>query len=256
MKKNILCIVMLMLAMNIFAQVPQSFSYQVVVRDTQGQPLSNQSVGIKISLQNEDGATIHYSESHLASTSLLGVITLSVGGGTVISGDFSLIPWSEGNIFLKIEVDPSGGENYVELGFVELQSVPYAQFAASGNEGPQGEAGLSAYQVWLAQGNTGTEEEFLASLMGDAGEPGAEGSDGLSAYQIWLAEGNTGTEEEFLASLKGDTGNPGDAGSDGLSAYQIWLAEGNTGTETDFIASLKGEKGKFVQRRYVFWINQ
>jgi hypothetical protein len=30
---------------------------------------------------------------------------------------------------------------------------------------------------------------------------------GLSAYQIWLQAGNTGTEEDFLASLKGDGSN-------------------------------------------------
>ena len=32
----------------------------------------------------------------------------------------------------------------------------------------------------------------------------AVGADGLSAYQIWLDEGNTGTEQDFLDSLKGE----------------------------------------------------
>ena len=31
---------------------------------------------------------------------------------------------------------------------------------------------------------------------------GKDGVDGKSAYEIWLDEGNTGTEAEFLASLK------------------------------------------------------
>ena len=35
------------------------------------------------------------------------------------------------------------------------------------------------------------------------------GGDGLSAYQIWLNEGNTGTEADFLASLKGEKGSDG-----------------------------------------------
>ena len=38
---------------------------------------------------------------------------------------------------------------------------------------------------------------------------GVTGKDGLSAYQIWLNEGNTGTEVDFLASLKGETGADG-----------------------------------------------
>jgi hypothetical protein len=33
---------------------------------------------------------------------------------------------------------------------------------------------------------------------------------GLSAYQVWLQEGNTGTSVDFLASLVGEPGTPGD----------------------------------------------
>jgi hypothetical protein len=33
--------------------------------------------------------------------------------------------------------------------------------------------------------------------------PALQGADGLSAYQIWLNAGNTGTEADFLESLKG-----------------------------------------------------
>lgn len=35
------------------------------------------------------------------------------------------------------------------------------------------------------------------------GKDGADGKDGLSAYQIWLDNGNSGTEIDFLNSLKG-----------------------------------------------------
>jgi hypothetical protein len=87
----------------------------------------------------------------------------------------------------------------------------------------QGLPGKSAYQIWLAQGNTGTEADFLASLKAnvrsisnadieaiinglEASQQGTgpliQSTPGLSAYQIWLAQGNTGTEADFLASLK------------------------------------------------------
>ena len=36
-----------------------------------------------------------------------------------------------------------------------------------------------------------------------------DGDNGLSAYEIWLAEGNTGTEQDFIDSLKGAKGDPG-----------------------------------------------
>ena len=49
-------------------------------------------------------------------------------------------------------------------------------------------------------------------IEGEAGKDGASGTDGKSAYEIWLENGNTGTEEDYLASLKGDTGAQGEIG--------------------------------------------
>lgn len=34
-------------------------------------------------------------------------------------------------------------------------------------------------------------------------EPGEPGPPGLSAYEVWLGEGNIGTEQDFLDSLQG-----------------------------------------------------
>ncbi|WP_173021617.1 collagen-like protein, partial [Lewinella sp. W8] len=39
-----------------------------------------------------------------------------------------------------------------------------------------------------------------------------KGDNGLSAYQVWLANGNSGTEADFLLSLRGQDGAPGQAG--------------------------------------------
>lgn len=38
---------------------------------------------------------------------------------------------------------------------------------------------------------------------GDDGDAGEAGADGLSAYEIWLGLGNTGTEQDFIDSLMG-----------------------------------------------------
>ena len=81
--------------------------------------------------------------------------------------------------------------------------------------------GESAYQVWLDQGNTGTEQDFLNALIGDPGPdgyqgiPGPLGPIGKSAYQIWLDEGNAGSPADFIEALKGSAGNDGDDGSSG-----------------------------------------
>lgn len=149
-------------------------------------------------------------------------------------------------------------------------TLPGGSGGGSGEPGPPGPPGLSAYEVWLEQGNTGSEADFLASLQGAPGTPGnhgqpgndgTPGQDGDSAYEIWLSIGNVGDEADFIASLKGepgekgdkgDKGDPGDGsgggevgppGPPGASAYEVWLQEGNTGSEEDFLASLKGEPG-------------
>ncbi|HLV37973.1 hypothetical protein, partial [Xanthomarina sp.] len=101
-------------------------------------------------------------------------------------------------------------------------------------------------------GNTGTEQDFLDSLIGADGADGADGTDGvdgtngtdgISAYEEWIAAGNTGTEQDFLDSLIGADGADGTNGADGISAYEEWIAAGNTGTEQDFLDSLIGADG-------------
>jgi hypothetical protein len=59
----------------------------------------------------------------------------------------------------------------------------------------------------------------LQGPQGPAGPAGTNGQDGLSAYEIWLAEGNTGTESDFLTGItgpQGPQGNQGSAGSQGI----------------------------------------
>ena len=76
-------------------------------------------------------------------------------------------------------------------------------------------------------------KEHKEELRGPQGEPGAQGEngkDGKSAYQIWLDEGNKGTEEEFLESLKGKDGEPGPKGEPGEKGEQGPQGEkGDTG---------------------------
>ena len=123
-----------------------------------------------------------------------------------------------------------------------------------GLDGINGLDGISAYQQWLNQGNTGTPEEFINSLVVETVEEvitsvaGTNGTDGLSAtgnsaYQLWLEEGHTGTVQDFLTSLIGASGTNGVDGLNGETAYQLWLEENNTGTVQDFINSLQGTNG-------------
>ena len=64
-------------------------------------------------------------------------------------------------------------------------------------KGDKGDPGDSAYDIAVAGGYSGTQEEWLASLKGLPGD---------SAYDIAVAGGYSGTQAEWLASLKGEDG--------------------------------------------------
>jgi hypothetical protein len=53
-----------------------------------------------------------------------------------------------------------------------------------GTNGADGAAGDSAYQVWLDNGNVGTVDDFIQSLIGPQGPAGADGVDGVPNPKI------------------------------------------------------------------------
>ena len=66
------------------------------------------------------------------------------------------------------------------------------------------------------KGDTGEPgQNGTNGIDGQDGQDGQDGADGKSAYQIWLEEGNVGTEQDFLDSLKGEDGINGKDGKDG-----------------------------------------
>jgi hypothetical protein len=118
-----------------FGQVPQSFNYQAVARDASGSVIVNQVVSFRISLlQGSAAGTSVYTETHTVTTNLLGLVNFAIGGGIVVSGNFSTINWATGPYFVQIELDVSNSGSYLIMGTSQLLSVPYAQYAEkSGN---------------------------------------------------------------------------------------------------------------------------
>jgi hypothetical protein len=123
----------LIITLTSFAQSPESFNYQAVVRDGSGTILANQAVGVRITLhQTTASGTIAYRETFAPSTNAFGLINLAIGTGTVVSGVFANIDWSAGPYFVEVAIDPSGGTSYVAMGTSQLLSVPYALYAKNG----------------------------------------------------------------------------------------------------------------------------
>ena len=84
-------------SLGLMAQAPQKFSYQTVIRNSGGQLLANQQIGIKISVfQGSENGIVVFAERHTPTTNTNGLASLQIGTGTVLNGSFSNINWSQG----------------------------------------------------------------------------------------------------------------------------------------------------------------
>ena len=95
--------------------------------------------------------------------------------------------------------------------------------------------GKSAYDIAVENGYSGSETEWIQSLIGKDGEPGK------SAYEIAVEKGYTGSEDEWLLSLIGQHGQDG---KNGKSAYDLAVENGYDGTLTEWLTSLIGKSGE------------
>src|SRR5690606_33767462 len=128
MKKNIIILTAILILSNIMviAQTPEKMSYQAVIRNSSNALVTNQSVGMKISiLHGSVNGSAVYEETHTTNTNTNGLVSITIEDGTVLSGSFSAIDWSNGPYFVKSETDPSGGTSYSITGTSQLLSVPY-----------------------------------------------------------------------------------------------------------------------------------
>jgi len=130
MKKIYAIIAGVMLTATVFAQAPEKMSYQAVIRNASNNLTTNQAVGMQISiLQGSATGTAVYVETQTPTTNANGLVSLEIGTGTVVSGDFTTIDWANDTYYIKTETDPTGGTSYTITGTTQLMSVPYALHA-------------------------------------------------------------------------------------------------------------------------------
>ena len=103
------------------------FNYQAIVKDSNGNVLTNSQVKFKFTLMEVTStSTPVYVEEHTVTTPADGVVNLAIGGGTASSGNFSDIDWSLA-VFIKEELDLGGA--YQDMGTRQFASVPVAEYA-------------------------------------------------------------------------------------------------------------------------------
>ena len=206
MKKLILSMVAIAtISLSSFGQAPEGFKYQAVVRDAGNLILNNQTVGMRLTIQQGSmGGVTAYSETFSVTSNAYGLVNLEIGTGTT-SYDFTTIDWGNGPYFIETAADVTGGTSYTVMGTSQLMSVPYALYAkTSGNgSGPQGPAGNDGIDgVDGAIGATGPQ--------GGIGNDGAVGSQGATGPQ-----GSTG-----LTGVTGAAGTDGTNGTNGIDGAQ------------------------------------
>ncbi len=133
MRKLFTILLAVFLTATLWAQSPNKMSYQAVIRNTSNNLITNTAVAMQISiLQGSVNGTAVYVETQTPTTNANGLVSIELGGGTVVSGNFSTINWANGPYFVKTETDPdgaTGGIVYTITGTSQLLSVPYALHA-------------------------------------------------------------------------------------------------------------------------------
>lgn len=122
MKKLYPFIALMIIAGSLFAQTPHMFNYQAVIRDSDGQPLSEENISLQIVLlQGGAEGTEVFSETHQTQTNELGLVNMQVGSINSLED----IDWVNEEFYIQIIVDDT------EMGTTQLLSVPFALHAAT-----------------------------------------------------------------------------------------------------------------------------
>ncbi len=130
MMKKILSTIFLVIIVT--CSYSQGINFQGVARSANGTIIAGSNVSLRLSIiaKNAD-ALPEYVETKTVLTNAQGIFSIVVGdaSNTAVIGSFKNIVWSEGPKFLKVEMDPAGGTNYLNMGSTQLQNVPFSYFS-------------------------------------------------------------------------------------------------------------------------------
>lgn len=129
MKKYIIIFLLLSFSiLEIQSQIPYAFQYQFVMRDNNGQILSNQPVMLQIGIYKLGSTQPAYSEVHRDTTNEFGLISIKIGQGSQPQGDFKKLEWGIQSYELGVTV------NEDVLPRSPIVAVPLALWAKSSGD--------------------------------------------------------------------------------------------------------------------------
>ncbi len=164
------------------SSAPQGINYQSVARNNAGQILTNQPIGLQITIHDSTAAgAIVYQEHHTVVTNAFGTFSVVIGAGGLVQGNFGGIQWGSADKYVQVEMDFTGGTSYTNMGTSKLLSVPFALYAGTSaadirnikydttgilNIQTAGNTFTINKPVWMAGGNSGlsTQNNWLGTI--------------------------------------------------------------------------------------------
>ncbi len=222
MKKVLTILATVLLTATVWAQAPEKMSYQAIVRNAGDNLVTNTNVGMQISiLQGSATGTAVYVETQTPTTNANGLVTIEIGTGTVVSGNFATIDWANDSYFIKTETDINGGSNYTITGTSQLLSVPYALHAKTAES--------------ITGGINETDPVYTASQ----------------------ASNITATDITNLSNLSGVNTGDQDGSETKVTAGTNITVTGTGTTASPYIINVKiYQIGDFAQGGIVFWVDE
>ncbi len=166
-KYLVVLMALLSVSYSVHGQAPNLVNYQAVARDLTGIPLENTSVAIQYDIRSGSAVgTIVYSETHTTTTNQFGLFSAQIGGGSVLSGNFSTINWGTNLHYLQVTI------NGDVMPSTQLLSVPYALHATTAASGVPGVDGHSTLANSTADSTTCPNRGYLIDMGVDDNDDG------------------------------------------------------------------------------------
>ncbi|MVT11291.1 OmpA family protein [Chitinophaga tropicalis] len=165
-------------------------TYQAVARDAKGSVYALKPIQIRFSiLAGSPTGTAVYVERQSKQTTLLGLFSATIGQGTPEVGSFNTIPWSNGNQYLKVEIEANADGNFMQAGVMPFMAVPYALYAANGGSG-NGSGGTVALS-WLGTMATPPTDAKPSQAYYNSTDKRSYIMDSTSSWQILAQDGTS-----------------------------------------------------------------
>jgi hypothetical protein len=101
-----------------------TISYTGVAKNSKGKAVENGKIALRFTLFDSTAAgKAVYQEVQTTATDATGSYKVVVGEGTAVTGKFSDIKWNVNSKFMKVEMDPKGGDKYTDVEIKEIKNV-------------------------------------------------------------------------------------------------------------------------------------